>query len=294
MEPSVNKILVIADQLDEQLESAGIALSRALSVAKSQNYSLHIVQFVHDNLRGHQNPEALINQVIERVSAKLNQSLKSQLDDKVNYSFEVVWHKHIHQWVEQYCNSHHPKLVVKTGHRSEHVFYTSTDWHLLRECSSPVLISEEHRWRNSKNILAAVDLETNNTSKLLLNSNVIKQAKALVEPGKNDLFICYAPPVSNLLRDFGMQYTDEVQAQAKVNTQEEILKLSEEFEIPLENFIVHAGQPEKVIPSMAAKVNAGIVVIGTTGRTGISGKVIGNTAEKILGLLRTDILAIKS
>jgi len=34
-------------------------------------------------------------------------------------------------------------------------------------------------------------------------------------------------------------------------------------------------------------------VIGTTGKTGLAARVIGNTAEKVLTHLRTDLLAIK-
>ena len=44
--------------------------------------------------------------------------------------------------------------------------------------------------------------------------------------------------------------------------------------------------PENVIPSTAAKYKAGLVVIGTMGRKGIAGKLMGNTAEKILKLLK--------
>ena len=54
-----------------------------------------------------------------------------------------------------------------------------------------------------------------------------------------------------------------------------------------------AGEPEKVIPSTAASVKAAVVVLGVVGRKGLSGRIIGNTAEKILSLLRCDVLALK-
>ena len=49
----------------------------------------------------------------------------------------------------------------------------------------------------------------------------------------------------------------------------------------------------RVINSRAAKVRAQIVVMGTVGRKGVKARLIGNTAEKVLDHLKTDVLAIK-
>jgi universal stress protein E len=40
--------------------------------------------------------------------------------------------------------------------------YTSTDWHLLRECPAPVLLAAEDKWHRTKPVLAALDLGTKN------------------------------------------------------------------------------------------------------------------------------------
>jgi universal stress protein E len=48
-----------------------------------------------------------------------------------------------------------------------------------------------------------------------------------------------------------------------------------------------------VITSEAARTRAQLVVMGTVGRTGIKGRLMGNTAESVLRLLRTDVLALK-
>ena len=48
-----------------------------------------------------------------------------------------------------------------------------------------------------------------------------------------------------------------------------------------------------MVVSQAAKVGAQIVVMGTVGRTGVKARLMGNTAEKVLGHLKTDVLAIK-
>ena len=53
------------------------------------------------------------------------------------------------------------------------------------------------------------------------------------------------------------------------------------------------GPAKKVIASLAAQLRADLVVMGTVARTGISGLIIGNTAEAILDQLTCSVLAIK-
>ena len=53
------------------------------------------------------------------------------------------------------------------------------------------------------------------------------------------------------------------------------------------------GLPEEVIPDLAEHLQAGIVVLGTVGRTGISAAFLGNTAEQVIDHLRCDLLVIK-
>jgi universal stress protein E len=63
--------------------------------------------------------------------------------------------------------------------------------------------------------------------------------------------------------------------------------------IPVENIHIKAGSAAKVIPSLASKHAAGLVVIGSIGRKGLKAKLMGNTAEGVLALLKTDILVMQ-
>jgi nucleotide-binding universal stress UspA family protein len=53
------------------------------------------------------------------------------------------------------------------------------------------------------------------------------------------------------------------------------------------------GPAKVVIAPLAAELQADLVVMGTVARTGISGLIIGNTAEAILNRLRCSVLAVK-
>jgi nucleotide-binding universal stress UspA family protein len=53
------------------------------------------------------------------------------------------------------------------------------------------------------------------------------------------------------------------------------------------------GAPEDVIPEFIVSHNIDLTVIGTVGRSGIAGLLIGNTAERILRKLPCSVLAVK-
>ncbi|MOA43988.1 Universal stress protein E [compost metagenome] len=54
------------------------------------------------------------------------------------------------------------------------------------------------------------------------------------------------------------------------------------------------GPADVLIPYTAKKYEAVVTVIGTVARTGISGALIGNTAEVVLDSLESDVLVLKS
>ncbi len=56
---------------------------------------------------------------------------------------------------------------------------------------------------------------------------------------------------------------------------------------------IEEGPADVLIPFTASKLNAVLTVIGTVARTGISGALIGNTAEVILDTLDSDVLVLK-
>jgi universal stress protein E len=52
------------------------------------------------------------------------------------------------------------------------------------------------------------------------------------------------------------------------------------------------GKAAEVIPELANKIRADLVILGNVGRRGLSGITIGNTAEKILADIETDVLVL--
>ena len=53
------------------------------------------------------------------------------------------------------------------------------------------------------------------------------------------------------------------------------------------------GDPTVVIPQQVKELDADLLSIGTTSRTGVSGWLIGNTAEAILSRIECSVVTLK-
>lgn len=286
----MKSMLVIADPINEK----PIAIKRAAELSKKLGYSLHIVHFCYENLR---NIDASSKEVQKRiltlVTDKSKKIIGKIVGDEVKHTSEVVWEKYLTKWVNTYVRREQPTLVIKTGHRTETMLYTPTDWTLLRECPAPVLITAQSKIKKSSIVLASVDLGTKLAEKQKLNTAILDYSQRLAKSVGVDLHIVYCPPLSPLLRDLGMQYSDELEIKAEKEFASQLDALASKYKIPRKNIHIKAGEPKKAIPSIAAKYRADILVMGTVGRSKLKGKLIGNTAENILRLMHSDVIAIK-
>ncbi len=284
-----NHILVIADFEQDKL----IAIEQAAILAKAYDCSLQIINFCYEDLHGVSDitraKQSIINDVHEIAANKLVNALVN----KVDYNFQTIWEKNISLKVNEYVAEHHPLLVVKTGHRSEALFYTSTDLHLLRQCPAPIMIASNQHWHKAHNILAAVDLQTEQDDKKQLNEKILQNASIMAKQLNTHLHVCFSIPMSPTLRKLGLINKQQLEAKCTHALQDKINLLANNFGIKVENIHLKAGQPDKVITSVAAECKASLVVIGNMARVGFEQKLIGNTVESILRLVKCDVLVLK-
>ncbi|MEW6996599.1 universal stress protein [Colwelliaceae bacterium BS250] len=284
-----NSILVISDSEDQNYT----AILQAAELAKAYKCNLHIVNFCYEVLRGFDKTDVIKSNIIGSLHELSAHKLVNTLQGVIEYEFETIWEKDIHFWVNRYVDEHKPFMVVKTGHRSEALLYTPTDWHLLRECQAPVLIAADHKWHNARNVLATIDLDTLLPEKKRLNQKVLEHASILAKHINAELHICYAIPYSPVLKTIGLMNKKELEQINNDNFADDISLLATNYGIDHQNIHIKAGEVSKVITSVAADCKASLVVVGTVGRTGVEQKFIGNTAESIMHLAKTDLLAIK-
>jgi universal stress protein E len=290
----IENILVIADQQDKQQS----ALTHAKSLVDRYGSKLHIVAFNYEHFAT--SATNLSNEQQLDIQNKILLSGQTWLDTKIakfslqpKSTSEVVWEKNIVGWIKKHCASQTYDLIIKTGHRSEGLFYVPTDWHLIRNNIVPTLLVAEKKWRKKQSILVTLDLGTHFKSKQALNQKLIDAGVSFATSTNMPLHICYSLPISPVLKDLGIIDTKTAVKDAKTKYIPVIQDMLGDHNIPVENIHIKAGAASKVIPSIASKHAAGLVIIGSIGRKGLKAKLMGNTAESVLALLKTDILVIQ-
>lgn len=288
----MKKILVIADPHGSKQR----AVVRGAELGASLGAKVDVAGFVYEhlaNLPVDVDARAL-NKAQSELVAKQKEAIEKALGGagKSVRSIKVYWEKRVADRVIELASEKSYDVVIKGGHRSESLTYTPTDWQLLRSCRVPVLLLSEKHWKKSHNVLAAVDLGTKVRSKFELNYKVVEQAAVMAAALGSKLHVAYAVPFSRVLRDLGLLNRRQVQREGEQRAEKFRASL-EERGIAVEAIHVATGAPEKVLINLAAENKAELVVLGTVGRKKLVGRVLGNTAEQILRLLKADVLAIK-
>jgi len=216
----------------------------------------------------------------------------------INITSLVVWHNRPFEAIINQVIEHTYDLVIKGTHQHDKfksVVFTPTDWHLLRKCPCPVLLVKEHEWPEQGNIVAALNVGSDEVEHISLNEKITKQAKNIAQLTAANVHLVNSYPGTpvNIAIEIPEFDASEYNSAMLAHHKEAMNKHANSFDIPLSNTHVEEGLPEAVIEAIALKVDAELVILGTIGRTGISAALIGNTAEHVIDQLNCDVLALK-
>lgn len=222
----------------------------------------------------------------------------SETDSPIQITSKVVWHNRPFEAIIEQVIEHKYDLVVKGTHQHDKfksVVFTPTDWHILRKCPCPVLLVKEHEWPQQGNILAAVNVGSDEAEHISLNGAITKQAKNIAQLITANVHLVNSFPGTpvNIAIEIPEFDASEYNSAMQAHHKEAMNKHANSFDIPLNNTYVEEGLPEAVIEQAALKIDAELVILGTIGRTGISAALIGNTAEHVIDQLDCDVLALK-
>jgi len=168
---------------------------------------------------------------------------------------------------------------------------TPSDWKLLRLCPAAVLMVKHERPWTGGVVLAAVDVGNNDQEHRVLHSEIVDHGYAIAGLAKGDLHVIAAHPSPMLsAADPVYQLSETIEKRYR----EALAAFQAEFDVSDERLHVAEGPADVLIPHTAHKLDAVVTVIGTVARTGITGALIGNTAEVVLDSLESDVLVLKT
>lgn len=278
------------------------ALQRALTLARHTSGEVVAFLCIYDfsyemtTLASSEERESMRNAVIADRLEWLEGIIGKHTD--ISITPVVVWETSLHHAVLHYTVTANVDIILKYAHSHDDLaslIFTPTDWHILRKSPVPVLMVKQHDWPVDGNIIAAVNIGTDDKEHELLNTKVVETGKQFCDLLGGHLHLVNAFPgaAMNLAIEIPEFDPHGYTANVQQHHQQAMQTFALQHSVYEQNCHVVQGLPETAIPVTANQVDAELVVLGTIGRVGLSAAIIGNTAEQVIDALNCDVLAIK-
>ena len=266
-----------------------VALVKALLIAKLGDCHIHAslcIQKGLDEAGEYSSRKDFKKRTLEEAETWLETLMQPCRVSDVPYSTEVIWNS---KWVEASVRAAEKSgcdLMIKSSfhHSKARRFFSKTaDYYMMEHCASPILFTDQAQEWKSDRILACLDLESGDPQHARLNGVIMRDARALADIVGMDLHIAcaYADSIDTEhlpLKTHGGEITRE--------------QLGELYDVDPTRVILRQGNIVETLREICNETDPSIVVMGTLARRGISGKLIGNTAEKMLDIVDADVLTV--
>ena len=256
--------------LDEQP-----ALERAAMIAGEIGASLHLFGCIHGDISGADREAEEVKHLLGEHREKLEAALAPIAAKGVAVSTEVEWDRDWHHAVVRAAARNHADMVFKSSFKhspSQRILKSTSDWTLIRECLCPVLLVKTPRPAEKPRILAGIDISARTETYEKLNEHILEFSRRLVASEKAEVHVVNAFPDFRVKPD-----------------RKELIEVSG---VDSDHVHIKLGPPEKVIVDTAKRLDASLVVVGNSHRSGLAAMLHGNTAEKILDKLDCNVLAM--
>lgn len=179
--------------------------------------------------------------------------------------------------------------------------FTSLDLHLMRKCPVPVWVTQASDPKRLRTVVAAVDVSSPTPERKQLNAAILDQAIAVARADRAIVHVVHAwelrgeQSVRMLRASVGTSYVSELidrQRRERAARVEALVAPCREQTVGIGIHLLK-GEAGTLIPAFARRHQADLVVMGTVGRSGIPGFIIGNTAETVLSRVQCSVVAIK-
>jgi len=203
----------------------------------------------------------------------------------------TLWHKHRWQGIVDAAASTGADMIVKAVAEPQTSVFVKTpdDWNLIRHSKVPVLLAHS-AWTKHPRIFAALDVYDRSHAEL--NLRVLANARKLCQRLGAELHVVSVyPRISPLLDELASHWDHEkITTEIEREATDLVAGLCRQCDV--EDYQLHLRQGEVDLQIESVAASAAVIVIGTKARSGVGAFVLGNTAEKILHSVKTDVLTV--
>ncbi len=172
--------------------------------------------------------------------------------------------------------------------------FGTTDARLLHAAACPVMILKPKRRQTLRNVLLAVDPLVSTEQETGLNAALLGMAASIAEVESANLYLLHVleNPLSGQKGKHKAEFVD-MEKRLQADAERKLQDLTGSFKGLEPSVTLRSGRPPAVIAKFVEKHDVDMLVMGSVGRSGLSGFVVGNTAEKILNQVDCSVLVMK-
>ncbi len=227
--------------------------------------------------------------VFDEAYSVLNRLVEEAKEAGVKASSIVSMGKSWQKLIQHVNEDNHDLLVVGTRNAGsiQRILFGSTGMKLLRYCPCPVWVTKPVPDDGVKTVLVAHDFTE-------IGRNALHLGASVAQLWKGELIVLHA---LELLQNIGLPVAQMGESEVEVRVDAarqrvltEIATLDPRIKADVQ---IVVGEPEEPVLKTIDERGVDLIVMGTMGRTGVSGLLIGNTAERLLPQLDCSVLAVK-
>ncbi|MCG8653173.1 MAG: universal stress protein [Pirellulales bacterium] len=190
--------------------------------------------------------------------------------------------------------------VSKGAHSGRTGFFGTTSMRLLRKCPCAVCLVRPETEPRFGRVLAAIDAAPNDIVRDVMNNTVMDLATSVAKYEHGEVHFVHVWELfgEHLIKS---RYKPGEFAEAKCDAKEKVAAMLDRSLSPYElthhdervHLVCDELGPGHAISELAEREQIDLIVMGTIARTGLSGALLGNTAEKVLDRIECSVLAVK-
>ena len=242
--------------------------------------------------------------LLTRRRASLEKLAKPLRSDGLDVSVDVRWDHPLHEGLIRKIEDAAPQLVFKDTHFHSALrrsIFSNTDWHLIRDCPSPLWLVKPEGQTGITSIAVAVDPTHEGDRPATLDRKLLAEAQRLTGETGASLSVIHAfdpapvysvsaealaVPISEPIGDI----VRSLREQHETATRE----LLADAGLAEANLVLRDGDVRDALVDAATETGADLLVMGAVSRSGLRRIALGSTAERVLDFIPCDLLIVKA
>lgn len=296
--PTYDRILVVLDvheTIPDNPESLPIEVQKAIRlVSNKQSTQIFLISCAYEKYI-HSGNESLGDAL-----SVMREAHQNQLEERLNLvtgklkhqgyqvASELDWAYPRYERIVHKANGIDADLVIqhtRSYSKVGRMFLSNDSWQLVRTCPKPLLLVKDVDWQQNPMLMAAVDPVHSHHKPLRLDHAILDAALTTKNTLGGDLHVLHA---------FNLTSSPFTAADKLLQVHQQTLDtLLADYKFATDHVHLVDEPPVLALQQYEEKLKTDIIVMGALSRSRLSDALIGNTAEKVLDYLKSDVLIIK-